>query len=210
MNELMETVFEKNMGLYIVHDAPIQLREAFSTHRHYSLMLRWSEQDHLHVHALLNDFWHFFYYEPSTLLLEPNNSLYYTVRATILQLFTTQDHISKLRTWTAGKIEEALLAAVEITNLCIDVYKQLIHDDLISSAHYSLATQFRSIDTKVLFSERFKIYIEHPRQFTEMQAYVVKLLNQLSTTHHAEFQQLIHHAAQRIQNIQYVKAKISQ
>lgn len=209
MNELMETVFEQQMGLYIVHNTDVRLHQSFADYRHYCMLLRRSEQDHLHVYALLNDLWHFFYYAQDELFLEPNNSLYYTVRATVLKIFTTSDSAAKVQTWTQGKMEEAFLAAIDVTNMCIDLYKQFIYSELCQSSYYSLVTQFRSIDTKILFSDRFKVYIEHPREFTEMQAYLVKLATRNAMKHEDELQSLINDTIQRIQNMQYVKAKIS-
>lgn len=209
MNQLMETVFEQNMGLYIVHNSDVRIEEAFPIYRHYCMLLRRSEQDHVHVHALLNDLWHFFYYPSTALILEPNNSLYYTVRATIVRILTKYDSLLKLQQWTEGKLEEAFLAAIELTNLCIDIYKQFIYSDLLQSSYHSLVTQFRSIDTKILFSDRFKIYIEHPREFTEMQAYLVKLATQQAMEHSDVLDKLLQQTVQRIQNIQYVKTKIS-
>ncbi|OCS89694.1 hypothetical protein [Caryophanon latum] len=210
MDHLMTEVFENNMGLYIVNSSDTHLQLAITNYTHYYMLLRRPEQDNLHVYALLNDFWHFFYYEKITLIVEPTNALYYSVRTTILNIFTSNVNIQKASVSTNGKLEQSLLAAIELTNLCIDLYKRLILEDEAHATYASLSRQFQSVDPKILFTKRFKEDDDmHPRRFTEMQSYLVKLAVRSASDWEIPLQLLIKNTLQRIKAIQYAKATIS-
>ena len=208
MNEYMKTVFDKQMHLYLVHNTHTHLDKYLSSCQHYFSLLRKSEQQHLHAYALLNDLWHFYYYDDEQLFFEPNNTMYYSVRAAILHLFTTSDTILKIKTWVQHSIEFSLIAAIDLVNIYADLYTMYILPAIQQTKYATLMQQFRGIDTKILFSERFKIYIEQPREFTEMQAYIVKLLTKNTILHEKHVQQTFAKYAERMKKMYVMKDEI--
>lgn len=208
MNQLINHVFDNQMQLYLVRHSETHLQNALPNCYHYFALLRATEHDNIHALALVNDLWHFFYYKQQDLFFDSSNMMYYNIRASALQILTTQDIVLKIKCWTEHHVDFALLAAIGLTNIYLDLYDAALTEQMKNTKFLPLFMQFRTIDTKILFSEQFKMYVEHPRDFTEMQAQSVKFIHKSLPRYEQQLHVLLQQYAERMKKIYVIKKDI--